>query len=129
MSNIKENEFNKNVAEVYTEEPGFTGYKGLDFGKIDDNGSNISNYSPKSINGIAVSGNAFRKEFLIQNLSTEVLYVKYGENASSASFNIILPGSSDSNAGDGGVLTDLNYTGVVSVSGQNASYISWERTL
>jgi len=36
MSNIQDPEFNKNVSMVYTEEPGFTGYKGLDFTKIDD---------------------------------------------------------------------------------------------
>jgi hypothetical protein len=36
MSNIQDPDFNKNVSMVYTEEPGFTGYKGLDFTKIDD---------------------------------------------------------------------------------------------
>ena len=36
MNNIRENEFNKNVIEVYTQEPGFTGYKGFEFNKIDD---------------------------------------------------------------------------------------------
>ena len=36
MANIQDPEFNKNVSMVYTEEPGFTGYKGLDFTKIDD---------------------------------------------------------------------------------------------
>jgi len=36
MKNIRENEFNKNVIEVYTQEPGFTGYKGFEFNKIDD---------------------------------------------------------------------------------------------
>lgn len=35
MANIYNTEFNHNVAMVYTEEPGFTGFKGLDFTKID----------------------------------------------------------------------------------------------
>lgn len=35
MANIYEPNFNKNVVEVYTEEPGFTGYKGLDWRKLD----------------------------------------------------------------------------------------------
>jgi hypothetical protein len=35
MSNIYDPNFNKNVVEVYTEEPGFTGYKGLDWTKLD----------------------------------------------------------------------------------------------
>ena len=36
MSNIQDRNFNKNVSMVYVEEPGFTGYKGFDFTKIDD---------------------------------------------------------------------------------------------
>jgi hypothetical protein len=35
MANIYDPNFNKNVVEVYTEEPGFTGYKGLDWRKLD----------------------------------------------------------------------------------------------
>lgn len=35
MSNAYNPDFNKNVVMVYTEEPGFTGYKGLDFTKLD----------------------------------------------------------------------------------------------
>jgi hypothetical protein len=36
MPNIREPNFNKNVVEVYTEEPGFTGYKGLEWNKLDN---------------------------------------------------------------------------------------------
>ena len=36
MANIYDKNFNKNVVEVYTEEPGFTGFKGLDFTKLDN---------------------------------------------------------------------------------------------
>jgi len=35
MANIYDPNFNKNVVEVYTEEPGFTGFKGLDWRKLD----------------------------------------------------------------------------------------------
>ncbi len=35
MANIQDPNFNKNVSMVYVEEPGFTGYKGFDFTKID----------------------------------------------------------------------------------------------
>lgn len=35
MSNVYDRNFNKNVVEVYTEEPGFTGFKGLDWNKLD----------------------------------------------------------------------------------------------
>lgn len=36
MVNIQDPNFNKNVSMVYVEQPGFTGYKGLDFTKIDN---------------------------------------------------------------------------------------------
>ena len=36
MVNIQDPNFNKNVSMVYIEEPGFTGYKGLDFTKLDN---------------------------------------------------------------------------------------------
>jgi len=36
MPNIQDLNFNKNVSMVYVEEPGFTGYKGFDFTKVDD---------------------------------------------------------------------------------------------
>lgn len=48
MANTYNTEFNKNSMMVYTEEPGFTGYKGLDFTKLDDietllaSGANLS---------------------------------------------------------------------------------------
>lgn len=48
MANIYNKEFNKNAMMVYTEEAGFTGFKGLDFTKLDDiesllaSGANIS---------------------------------------------------------------------------------------
>jgi hypothetical protein len=36
MINVQDPNFNKNVSMVYISEPGFTGYRGLDFTKIDD---------------------------------------------------------------------------------------------
>jgi len=36
MVNVQDPNFNKNVSMVYVEQPGFTGYKGFDFTKIDD---------------------------------------------------------------------------------------------
>jgi len=49
MANIYDPNFNKNVVEVYTEEPGFTGFKGLDFTKLD-------NLEDILQNGVVVSG-------------------------------------------------------------------------
>lgn len=91
--------------------------------------STISNSAPGSSNGTVLNSNADRKELYIQNLATGVLYVKYGADASSSSFNFVLAANTATNAGDGGSLSDQAYTGIVSVSGAvGPSYISWERS-
>ena len=88
----------------------------------------ISNFTVSGTNGTALRANANREELFVQNLATGQLYVKYGTSAASNSFNFVLAGNSFANAGDGGSLSDLNYTGVVSASGLNPSYICWERS-
>lgn len=203
MPNQQDPNFNKNVSMVYVEEPGFTGYKGFDFNKIDNiedilregittgsfgtnsylsgittvlNGisgvaenidnkifatgdpwpagvqgtivfqadltqqfdgvttfpeqsASINNFTPSGTNGMVLSSNQFRREFYVQNLSTGILYVKYGTGIHSSSFNFILAGCTTNNAGDGGSLADQSYNGDVSVSGVgNINYISWERS-
>ena len=88
----------------------------------------ISNFTPSGTNGTVLQPNANREELFIQNLQSGNLYVKYGTSASSNSFNFVLASTTASGGGDGGSLSDLNYTGVVSVSGLNSSYICWERS-
>jgi len=88
----------------------------------------ISNFIPSGTNGTVLQANADRKELFIQNLQSGNLYVKYGTSAASNSFNFVLASTTASGGGDGGSLSDLNYTGVVSVSGLNSSYICWERS-
>jgi len=193
MANVYDKNFNKNVVEVYTEEPGFTGYKGLDWTKLDsiediltgiggttpnyylsginsgvqsinsklfvtgdtfpggvqgnivfqadlsqqfdgvtvfsEQSTGINNFTPSGTNGTVLSYNQFRRELYIQNLSTGILYVKYGLNANASSFNFILAACTTNNAGDGGSLSDQSYIGNVSVSGRgNINYIGWERS-
>jgi hypothetical protein len=90
--------------------------------------SSISNSTASGSNGTILLANQNRLELFVQNLATGALYVKYGTNASSSSFNFVLAANTASNAGDGGSLSDQAYTGVVSVSGVTPSYISWERS-
>jgi hypothetical protein len=91
--------------------------------------SNISNFTSSGSDGVVLAANLNRKELFVQNLATGVLYVKYGTNASSSSFNFLLAANTSENAGDGGSLSDQAYTGVVSVSGViTPNYISWERS-
>lgn len=128
MANIQNAEFNKNVSMVYIEEVGFSGYRGFNFSNLDDNGSNISSSAPSSSNGTVLNANNFRKELFVQNLNTGILYVDYGINAAPNNFNFVLAANSSLNAGDGGSLSDLNYTGVVSVSGISPVYVAWQRS-
>ena len=88
----------------------------------------ISNFTPSATNGTVLQANANREELFIQNLQSGNLYVKYGTSAASNSFNFVLASSTVSGGGDGGSLSDLNYAGIVSVSGVNSSYICWERS-
>jgi len=88
----------------------------------------ISNFTVSGTNGTALQENANREELFIQNLQSGNLYVKYGTSAASNSFNFVLASATASGAGDGGSLSDLNYAGIVSVSGLNPSYICWERS-
>jgi hypothetical protein len=88
----------------------------------------ISNFTVSGTNGTALQANADREELFIQNMSTSHLHVKYGTFASSNSFNLVLASSTNAGGGDGGSLSDLNYTGIVSVSGVSPNYICWERS-
>lgn len=128
MANINLNDpTEKRINLVYDSKT--DSYKALDFSVLDKGGSTISNFTTSGVNGTILSANANREEFYIQNLSTGILYVKYGANATSNSFNFILAASTANNAGDGGSLSDLNYTGLVSASGvSTVNYISWERS-
>lgn len=93
--------------------------------------STISNYIPSGSNGTILNENSIRKQLYVQNLATGALYLKYGSTASNNSFNFILAGTTYLSGGNGGSLSDLNYTGVVSASGASnlsPSYICWERS-
>lgn len=104
-------------------------YKVFDIDDITSKGSIISNFTLSGSNGTALQANANREELFVQNLATGNLYVKYGANAANDSFNFVLAGNTSVNAGDGGSLSDLNYTGIVSVSGAvSPNYIIWERS-
>jgi hypothetical protein len=133
MANIKSNDpGEKRISLVY--DAATDSYKAQELLTVDDltsKGGTISNFTVSGANGIVLQANANREELFIQNLGTNNLFVKYGEDASSNSFNFILINASANFAADGGILSDLNYTGIVSVLGANEAtpnYISWERS-
>lgn len=120
----------KRISLVY--DPTTDSYKAQQLLSVDDltsKGSNISNFIATGSNGTVLNANSDREELYIQNLSTGILYVKYGISGDSSSFNFILAPNTATNAGDGGSLSDLNYSGIVSVSGSvSTNYIAWERS-
>lgn len=101
MTNIQDTNFNKNVIEVYTEEPDFTGYKGLEWNKLDDieniltNGIdvNVSNFSSQSAQIDAFGRQRISNPFTLADYShvygedTELLAKTSGTN-SNITFNI-----------------------------------------
>ena len=130
MPNINLNDpTEKRISLVY--DPSTDSYKAQEAITLDDLtsvGSTISNSTLSGTNGTILEANSNREELFIQNLQSGVLYVKYGSSANSTSFNFVLAAATASGAGDGGSLSDLNYTGIVSVSGAIPNYISWERS-
>lgn len=127
MPNIQINDpSEKRISLVY--DSNTDSYKALDIDTLSNAGSTISNHSPATSFGTILNANTNREELYVQNLSTEMLYVKYGANASTGSFNFVLAGNSKHHGGDGGSLSDLNYTGIVSVTGTSLQYIAWERS-
>ena len=103
-------------------------YKPLDINSLDKGGSWISNDILGASNETVMWGNSDREELFVQNLGVNPLFVKYGASASLSNFNFILTSGSAVSAGDGGTLSDLNYTGDVSVfSYPNPNFIAWER--
>jgi hypothetical protein len=93
MSNIYDPNFNKNVVEVYTEEPGFTGFKGLEWNKLDDIESLLRN-SSSATNIDAFGRMRVSEPFTLADYShvygeeTELLTKTSGNN-SSISFDIL----------------------------------------
>ena len=130
MANISSNDpSEKRISLVYdVSTDSYKAQEALTLDGLTSKGGTISNFIASGTNGIAINGNENREELFVQNLQSGNLYVKYGTSASSNSFNFVLASSTVSGGGDGGSLSDLNYTGVVSVSGLNPSYICWERS-
>jgi archaellum component FlaG (FlaF/FlaG flagellin family) len=93
--------------------------------------TSVSNNTPSGANGVILPANTNRKSWFIQNNGTGYLYLKFGTNASSTSYNMILKGAGSTDAYDGSVFLDdgARWKGDVSISGQfniPLNYINWE---
>lgn len=88
----------------------------------------VNSTSPSGMNGTAISGSPNLIMWGVQNLQTGRLWVKFGNNAHSTSFNMVLKGATSSGAADGGTYVDYEgkWRGNVAVSGEfNVLYNAW----
>lgn len=69
--------------------------------------------------GQLLPANEYRRNVIIQNLGTNPLFVKFGDSASTSSFDFILSPGTANDDGLGGIFAEdtLSYTGVISVAG------------
>lgn len=80
-------------------------------------------------NAVALPRNDDRNGFIIQNLGTNVLYVKFGAGATSSVFDVLLKGSTLANDGTGGSVAQegqMIYTGQITTGGTSPSYVATE---
>ena len=84
--------------------------------------------TPITASATALALNPARVGFLIQNLGTNPLFVKYGAGASASDFSVVLRGSSVQDDGTGGVLTGdaTIYTGIITTAGTLPRYTATE---
>jgi len=88
-----------------------------------------SNFAISGVNGTCLAANANRVSFTVQNLATTVLWVKLGAGPYSGdSQSVLLKADTSLNAGAGGLLTDTNWRGDVSVTGSAPRYLAFELT-
>lgn len=72
--------------------------------------------------GNALVANAARNSWAIQNLGTNVLYVRMGASASTSVFHFALAPGSANDDGRGASVSDDTYTGIVSVAGTSPRF-------
>lgn len=73
----------------------------------------------------ALAANADRGGFLIQNLGTNALFVKFGSGATTSVFHVVLKAGTANDDGTGGSYEQrdgLIYTGIVTIAGTSPRY-------
>ena len=72
-----------------------------------------------TVAGTLLGANSNRRGLIIQNLGTDVLFVKFGASATSSDFDVALKGGTANDDALGGTLSYdiLSYTGIISVAG------------
>ncbi len=77
----------------------------------------------------AIAANASRSAWSIQNLGTNALYVRLGDNATTSVFHFVLKAGSVNDDGTGGSVSQTSgsvYVGKITVAGVNPRYAVME---
>jgi hypothetical protein len=91
--------------------------------------SSTSSGSIVTSNGTILAENTLAIERVIQNLSTNPIYINFGTGASNTKFSIVLQGGSVQDDGKGGILSEQQYTGIISASGSSPRLSIFEVTV
>jgi hypothetical protein len=81
--------------------------------------------TPVASAATALAANKARIGFILQNLGTNPLFVKYGSGATTSDFSVVLKGSTVQDDGTGGVLSSADtavYNGIVTIAGTSPRY-------
>ncbi len=73
----------------------------------------------------ALEKNLERSAFMVQNLSTNPLFVLFGSGASSTVFHVVLKGGTGNDDGVGGLVQmseGVIYTGIITIAGTSPRY-------
>lgn len=88
-----------------------------------------ANTPSKQTGTTALASNPARAGWMIQNLSTNALFVRLGAGASTSVFHIVLKAGAGADDGSGGTVSQTSgtvYTGVITIDGTSPSYVVME---
>lgn len=81
--------------------------------------------------GDVLAANSKRKGFIIQNVGTGTIFIRFGTGASSTVFHIVLKGGTGDSDGNGGSYSQMEGTvfqGIISVAGITPKFVVTELT-
>lgn len=92
---------------------------------------NTSNTPEIASAATALAANPRRVAFMIQNLGTNALFVRYGAGATSSVFHVVLKAATGNDDGTGGSIAmegSTMWQGIISIAGTSPRYVVTELT-
>lgn len=82
--------------------------------------------------GTIIAANTKRKGFMIQNVGTDAVFIRFGGTASSSVFHVVLKGGTGDSDGNGGSFSQMDgglvYKGLISMAGTTPKVVVTELT-